>query len=216
MMTAILLALTAQPGQAPAPKPWEITGTSSIAEISAPEVTHKVDNRAMLKNERIAVRAGFSYLSRGDLRTNPGVSVEAGWYPRENVGIDFISATVFFSELTGTAAALREQTGLLPDSEKPLVRAMTGVRFSFAYGKLLFEELDAVLHFDASGSAHLGLLITDDAPNPAVDLGVALQVSVENRFLVWLEAGWFLSYENRTESSFASGPIGTAGVGVML
>lgn len=198
------------------PVPWEITGTSTVHVGQQTTATHRVEHRIFQKNRSFILRAGFSYLSRGDFYTNPGIGADLSWYPTESVGIDLISATFFISDLNTTAAALRESTGLLPDSQKPVVRIMTGVRHAFAYGKAVIEALDIVVHLDASLVAHLGILVTDEAVNPGGDLGLGFQAVAYRRFLVWLEGGWFMSYENRTATKFASGPMATVGVGLHL
>ena len=223
-----LLVATSTRAAGPAPTPWEITGTSSVAAIEPPAVTHRLEHRRFQKNGRVALRAGATYLSRGDMRTNPGASVDIAWYLSEVLGVDLLSVTAFGSSLNSTAEALRKSTGLLPDSEKPLARLTAGARYSFAYGKALVERLDAVFHLDANAFAHLGVLWTDSSVNPAADLGLSLQVSFGQRppdatgrasgllGVLWIEAGWLVSYEDRTTSSVASGALGTIGVGLMM
>lgn len=207
------LPADAPPAEPPKPVPWSITGTSSIAEIPALPLGHRIERRWFHKDGRLIARTGASYWSRGDLRVNPGLSLDVGWYPEETVGIDLVSATVFFSTLSSTALALRKSTGLLPDSQQPFARLMTGARYSFAYGKLLAEAFDTVLHFDASAAAHVGLIVTDVAPNLGGDLGLGMQVGVGSHVLVWVEVSVVLSYEERTTSDFAAGPLGTLGLG---
>ena len=199
----------------PPPVPWEITGTST-APVAEPAVAYRVERRFFEKTERFVVKSGFSYLSRGDFYENPGISLDFSWYPLEFVAIDFVSATMFFSQLGSTATSLRETFGILPDSQKPLARITAGGRFAFAYGKVLIEEVGAVVHLDASIGLHLGALVTEDAVNFGGDIGLAFQAAVFSRFLVWLDVSWFGSHEARTSSSFSSGPIGTIGVGLVL
>jgi hypothetical protein len=225
-MKAVLLAVAILPlaPSAALAGPSFSTGTSSIAEPPLPGLAHTVENRLFSKSERFVARAGFSWLARDDLRTNPGVSLDLGWYPSEVLGLELVSLTGFFSELSGTADALRRSTGLLPDSEKPLLRATGGARLSFAYGKLLIEEADTVLHLDASFAAHAGALITERdsetgggvGANFAADLDLALQVAIGARALVFAQGGWMLGYERRTTTSFASGLLLTFGLGVLL
>ena len=202
--------------------PWDLTGTSSTADVPRAAVTHRVDRRLLVKQERIIVRAGASYLSRGDLRTNPGASLDIAWYPLEILAAE-ISASAYASSLNQTATALRKSTGLLPDSQKPLARVGLGGRVSFAYGKLLVESLDTVVHVDANAFLHAGVMITDEAVNFASDLGLGMHVGfgrgqgdLLDRLLVWFEAGWIIGYENRSASKVASGPTATGGIGVIL
>jgi hypothetical protein len=200
----------------PPPVPWAITGTSSVSEPAAPEVGHLVEHRAFEKAGRFAARAGVSWLARSDLRSNPGISVDLAWYAKESLSIEFLSATAFFSELDSTAEELRRSTGLLPDSQKPIARVTTGARFSFAYGKLLIEDADTVVHLDASAAAHIGALVTDVAPNASTDLDLAFQVGLGSHLVLWLEGGWLVSYERRTTSDISTGFLASAGFGVLL
>lgn len=212
MVVAALIALVAGPALAQEPAP---VATSSAA-APRPDGTPlaRVEARRFPHDGRVFVRAGFAWWSRDDLRTNPGVTAEATWYVSETVGLDLLSATAYFSQLADSAAALRRETGLLPDSQKPLVRAMVGARWGFAYGKILLESWGAVLHLDASARAHLGLVITDTAPNPGGDLGLTVQLRVHDRALVWIDGSWLATYESRAGTSFASGlQLGT-GVGL--
>jgi hypothetical protein len=216
VLLATALPARAQDGVPPAPPPWEITGTSSITAIVEPAPQHRLEYRRFQKNGRLLARAGFSYLSRGDYYTNPGITVEASYYPAEMVALDVVSATVFFSQLGATADALRRQTGLLPDAQRPRFRLMSGARFAFAYGKLLIEELDAVIHLDANITAHVGGLFTDQTLNAAGDLGLAFQALVADRMVLAVEATYFISYEQRSASSVASGPMGTIALGFLF
>lgn len=212
---ALVLSAPATAVAQPAPVPWEVTGTSSAA-VADPPVEYRVERRFFEKSERFVAKAGFSYLSRGDFYENPGISLDLSWYPLEYVAIDFVSATAFFSSLGSTAAALRRDFGILPDSQKPLARVTTGGRFAFAYGKILIEEVGAVIHLDASIGLHLGALVTDEAVNFGGDVGLSFQAAIFSRVLVWLDVSWFGSFENRTSSSFSSGPLGTIGVGLLF
>ncbi|MBK6684395.1 MAG: hypothetical protein IPG45_07965 [Deltaproteobacteria bacterium] len=197
----------------PAPG-WEITGTSSVA-LPEPPVTQRVEQRVFGKSGRVVSRAGFTYLSRGDFYNHPAISAELSYYPIEWIGVDLV-ASFFFSHLNATAEALRISTGLLPDSQKPIVRIAAGGRLAFAYGKLLIESMGTVLHFDANLALHLGALKTDTSFNPALDLGLVLQVRAYERLLIYSELGWMVSYESRTNTNFASGPLGTLGVGLLF
>ncbi|MEQ8274326.1 MAG: hypothetical protein RMA76_44505 [Deltaproteobacteria bacterium] len=211
-----LLASTAS--AAPPPVPWEVTGTSSTAAVSVePDTAHRVERRFFEKQDHFLVKTGFSYLSRGDFYSNPGVSIDLSWYPLEFFAIDFVSSTIFFSQLNNTATELRETFGLLPDSQKPYARVTAGGRFAFAYGKVLIEELGEVVHLDASVGLHLGVLATDRAVNLGGDTGLTFQAAVFERFVVWFDFSWFLSFEERSdEGTVASGPMGTVGLGLKL
>ncbi len=214
-LTQALLVTMALPATAAAESsvalPW--TGTSSQAEASQSQFT--VQRRRLEKEGHLITRLGFQYWSRGDLRTNPGVSAEVSWYLTEALALDLISATAYFSQLSSSAARLRRDFGLLPDSQRPLARVMSGGRLSLAYGKFLIEPLDAVVHLDLSVAVHLGALITADAVNFGFDGTLGLQVALHRSLLLWIEGGWIQSYERRTDSSFAGGPQATLGVALL-
>jgi outer membrane beta-barrel protein len=194
----------------------EITGTSSVAiPDDGEDVPGRVELRLFAKESHVIARAGFSYLSRSDFYTNPGISLDVAWYPLEVLGVE-LSGTGYFARLSSTADALRRTTGLLPDSQKPLARIGAGARWAFAYGKLLVELLSTVIHVDASAAAHVGVLITGDAPNFAADAGLSIQAVAWDRLLFFVEGLYFMSYERRTTTTFASGPQLTIGLGVLL
>jgi hypothetical protein len=221
-VVALVLAITAivpfaRPARAASsPMPWETTGTSSVADVPDAGTGYRVERRAFQKKQHLVFRSGFSYLARGDFYANPGIGVDVAYYPEEALGIDIFSGTFFFSSLTSAAAEVRRDTGLLPDSQKPIARITTGARLAFAYGKLFMEAFDTVIHLDASFALHVGALVTDQAPNLGGDLGLALQIAAYSRFIVWTEGAYFLSYERRTTSSFASGLLVTIGVGLVF
>jgi hypothetical protein len=214
MTPLILTLLLVAEGPPDESVPWEVTGTST-APISGDEPGGRIELRVFQKEGHVIVRAGFNYLARADFYTNPGVSLDVAWYPWEFLDFE-LSGTGYFSQLTGTAAALRKTTGLVPDSQKPLARAMGGARFAFAYGKLLIEALDTVVHADAGVSLHLGVLITDEAVNFGGDVSLGVQVVALERLLFWVEGGWLASYEKRSSSRFASGLSTSIGIGVLL
>jgi hypothetical protein len=215
-MKALIAALWLLPAAAFAEDavPGQVTGTSTVP-IDGEEPSTRLELRVFQKEDHVIVRAGFSYLARADFYTNPGVSLDVAWYPWEFLDFE-LSGTYYFSQLTGTAEALRKTTGLLPDSQKPIARAMGGARFAFAYGKLLIEWLETVIHADAGISLHLGVLITDDAVNFGGDLMLGVQVVAFERLLIFIEGGWLASYEKRSTSSFASGLATTIGIGLLL
>ncbi len=194
--------------------PWDITGTSTTP-LGGDGATGRLELRVFQKEGHVIVRTGFTYLARADFYTNPGVSLDVAWYPWEFLDFE-LSGSAFFSRLTGTAEALRKTTGLLPDSQKPIARAMGGARFAFAYGKLLIEQLETVVHADLGLSLHLGVLITDQAVNFGGDVSLGVQVVAFERLLVWLEGGWLGSYENRSTTRFASGLETSIGIGLLL
>lgn len=217
LLSALVLAvLGAAPATAapPPPVPWTTTGTVAARPDEPP--AERVERRRFSKANRLLLRAGFSYLSRGDYYANPGVSLEGGWYPFEFLGVDVVSATVFFPSLGSAATALREQTGLLPDSQRLRARITTGGRFSFAYGKALVELLGTVVHFDASLALHGGVMLTEDAVNFVGDTGLGVQVMAYEGLLIWAEASVVFGYEDRVATDLMGGVMGTLGVGWAL
>ncbi len=214
---ALAVAFASSAEAAPPPVAWEVTGTSSAAVRVEPETEYRVERRFFEKQDHFVVKTGFSYLSRGDFYDNPGLSIDLSWYPLEFFAIDFVSSTIFFSQLNATATELRETFGLLPDSQKPYARITGGGRFAFAYGKVLIEELGAIVHLDASLGLHVGALVTDRTVNLGGDTGLAFQAAVFDRFVVWFDFSWFFSFEERSgQGTLASGPMGTVGVGLKL
>ena len=191
-------------------------GTQEVLDTPSSVVHRRVERRMFRKDGHVVARTAFSYLARGDFYNNPGVSLAVAWYVDESLALDLLSSTVFFASLDGAAESIRRSQGFLPDSQKPIVRATTGVRYAFAYGKLLLESLDWVVHLDAGVSGHAGLFITDQAPNPGGDVMLDTQVLIHSRFLAIAEVGWVFSFEDRTESKFASGILLSVGFGLVL
>ncbi|MBI4817070.1 MAG: hypothetical protein HY791_12480 [Deltaproteobacteria bacterium] len=180
------------------------------------EIVRRVENRAFSKQDRVLPRVGLAYWTRGDLRENPGIRIDASWYPSERFGLDLISATLFFSTLDASADDLRRIYGALPDSQRPIARVTAGPRFAFAYGKLLIEGLDVVVHMDASLALHLGAISTDVTTNFAFDLELAFQALFADRFVGFVSISAIGSYEARTRSSFDAGPMISGGLGIVL
>lgn len=216
LVLALLTAPTARAAEAEPPAAaFDTTGTSTTTEPPR-GVIRRVEHRLFAKSDHLILRTGFSYLSRADFYASPGVTASATWYLDEWLGLDLLSATFFFSERTEAAAAVERETGYVPDSQRPILRATAGARFAFAYGKLLLEALDSVVHLDASAFAHAGVLVTDEAPNLGGDLGLSVQLRAREVVLVFAEIGWLGSYEDRRNTSFASGLLAAFGLGVVL
>ncbi|MFO0725039.1 MAG: hypothetical protein U1E65_14765 [Myxococcota bacterium] len=207
----LLLGLLA----APALESAAVTGTSSGAADRLAVAPVRVEQRLFDKDGRLLLRAAFAWWARDDLRLDPGLTVEGTYYLSERLGLD-LSGTGFFSTLDGTAGQLRRSTGRLPDSQAPIVRAMAGARWAFAYGKFLLEGLDMVVHADLGLSARAGVIITDVSVNPSAELGAALQIRLGPHALVAVEADWLGGYEKRTRSEVSSGLLLAVGLGLRL
>lgn len=190
-----------------------LAATSTLA-AAAPEsaVRARVENRLFQKSERVFVRLGLTYLAREDYWLSPGLTLEGGYAFSEQWALD-ASASVWASTLEASAKQLREQYGLLPDAQQPIARIVVGPRFSWAYGKMLIEELGWVLHFDLSVMLRVGGMITDQTFNPGGDLGLALQVGLDRNLIVFAEVAGWLGYEERTSGALSGGPHATVGLG---
>jgi hypothetical protein len=81
---------------------------------------------------------------------------------------------------------------------------------------MLIELLDVVVHMDVSASAHAGLLVTDKAANVACDFGLTFQAIAKERVLLGVEGAYLVSYEKRTSSSIASGPLLGLSLGLLF
>ncbi|MBI2373273.1 MAG: hypothetical protein HYV07_04675 [Deltaproteobacteria bacterium] len=180
-----------------------ITGTATVTDGST---IARVQARAFEKEGRLIARVGASNWSRGDLRRNPGAELELSWYATEQLGVDLLSASFYFSSLDAAAEDLRKTYGALPDSQRPLVRAAAGPRVAFAYGKMLVESLESIVHFDASVALHLGVLVTDRTANFEADVELALQVLLFDGLVTAIEVGLAGSYEARERSRLDLGP----------
>ncbi|MEL6184586.1 MAG: hypothetical protein AAFU79_08185 [Myxococcota bacterium] len=193
----------------------ELAVTSSVAagdKDSMPRAT--VEARTFSKAGRFLFRAGAVYWAREDFWISPGFTLEGGYHFDERWGVD-LSSSLYLSTLDAAARELRERDGVLPDAQQPILRVAAGPRYAFGYGKLLLEDLAIVLHFDLSLALRAGVLLTDQALNPGGELGLALQVS-SGSFLVWVELGGWLGYEERSGGALAGGPYGAGGVGLRL
>lgn len=192
-----------------------LTGTSTaVSEHGEPAPRYAVEARAFSKASRAFVRVGGIYLAREDFWISPGLTLEGGYHFDERWGID-VSSSLYFSTLDAAARQLREQQGFLPEAQQPILRLMAGPRYAFGYGKLLVEDLGVVLHFDLSLALRAGVLVTNRSTNPGGELALAVQVGL-GTFLVWLELGAGLGYEDRSTGALVGGPHGAGGFGLRL
>lgn len=190
--------------------------TSTQAEGTLePPPQQRVQRRRFRRGGHVFVRVGAAYLAREDFWISPGVAAEGSYHFDESWALD-LSVSAYLSTLDAAARQLRVQQGLLPDTQQPILRAVIGPRWAFAYGKVLIEALGDVVHFDAALAVRLGVLGTNEAVNPGGELALAVQVWVEPMFVVWAEGGAWLGYEERSTEDFAGGPRAALGVGLRL
>lgn len=195
----------------------ELDASTSTAAFAGPEPSapRTVERRLFTKQGRFHLRAGGAYWAREDFWISPGLTAELGYAPLEWLAVD-LSSTVFFSELDAAARDLRVEQGLLPDAQQPILRLVIGPRWSFAYGKILIEGTETVLHLDASLVLRMGAMFTDRAVNFGGDVGLAFQVSLDEGWFAWGEIAGWIGFEERQSSSLAAGPLGSLGLGVQL
>lgn len=189
--------------------------SSSTSGRLEPEPTATVERRRFSKGGRVLLKVGAAYLAREDFWISPGVAAEGSYHFDETWGLD-LSVTAYASTLDAAARQLRVEQGLLPDAQQPILRAVVGPRWAFAYGKVLLEALGTVVHFDAALSARLGVMVTNETVNPGGEINLAVQAWVEPAFLIWGEGGAWVGYEDRNTSVLSGGPRGVLGFGVRL
>lgn len=216
VLGACLLAASSAAEAAPAGDPPRTAEAERRGDAEfEPKARRTVENRAFRKAGRLHLRLGGTYLAREDFWRSPGLTGEVGYQLLEVLGVD-LSSTVYFSTLEAAARDLRVEQGLLPDAQQPILRLALGPRWAFAYGKILLEGTPVVLHLDASLLLRLGAMVTDRGVNFGGDLGLAVQVGFEERWLVWAEVAAWVGFEDRQSSSVAGGPMASLGVGVQL
>lgn len=208
------LQATRADGKAP-PRP-AATAAQPSAQTVLPGVDGvpiKVERRLLVTQQRWFFTGGMGYLSRGDYYTSPGLSLTAAHYPREGDAIE-VRAHLFFSFLSPAAQDVFQQTGLVPDAQRPVSLVGAGWRHSFAYGKVLLGE--RVFHFDFQGAAHVGLSSTDKGTGLALMAAPGLLVRLDPRLHLQLETLVVASYEQRSRSFLALGLLPTVAIGVRL
>ncbi|HZX93805.1 MAG TPA: hypothetical protein VFE90_04770 [Myxococcales bacterium] len=170
----------------------------------------RVEPRLLVKDHRWFVSGGLTWLERGDYYNSPGFLAQASYYLRENDAVE-VRAIVFASWLGSSADEVFQNTGLVPDAQKPVSLLAAGWRHSLAYGKVTTGS--SVLHFDLQGGADLGLLITDRAANPALlgFFGVAARLG--NHLYGQFDLALMGSIESRSTTVFTMGflPVLTLG-----
>jgi hypothetical protein len=177
-----------------------------LAAVAGPALAQqiRVEPRALVKERQIFVGAGGVWLERGDLYVSPGMSLSATWYPSERDGIE-VRAIWFFSRLNSAAQELRDSTGLLPETQRPVALVQGGWRRSLSYGKLAFAG--SIVHFDLQAGAHAGFLPTDRALTPALSGFGGVVARAGDRMFVQIDLNVIGSLESRAGSSVVIGVL---------
>lgn len=170
----------------------------------------RVSRQLLVKEGHAFVVAGPTWLSRADYYDSPGLLVSASFYPWESHGLE-LRAGYFASSLNRSARDVRRETGLLPDSHRPIGAALAGYRGSFGYGKLLVAG--ALIHFDLQATAQLGAFLTDRALTPAAAVGPAVLARINSVLHVQLDVSLTGALEQRGSSTVVLGVLPLLGIG---
>ena len=162
-----------------------------------PEAAVRVQQRFALKAKQVQIFGGFEYLSRGDFYNSPGLRIGATYYVLEPLGLE-AQLAYDWSSLDATAEQVKTDTGLLPDSHPPGLRAMVGARYSIGYGKLMVGGLGGVVHFEPQAFLHGGIHDNGGEIGPSTDAGLGFLVFLTPRFFARVDAAVTLDFESRS------------------
>jgi hypothetical protein len=173
----------------------------------------RVEPRALVKDGHFFLSGGAAWLERHDEYSNPGLTLTAAYYLREDDGLE-ARAAFFASSLTDSAQEVATATGLKPDAQKPVSLLLAGWRHSLTYGKLALGA--SVVHFDVQSGLYAGALITDVEATPALSaaLGVVARLGVHG--FAQLDLALVVSRENRSTTVMAVGVLPTFSLGWSL
>lgn len=175
--------------------------------VAAPGMPTRVERPLFVKEGRWLLSVSASDWARADYAVNLGVAVSGAWYPRESDGVE-LDLGRYFSSLDGAAARLFEQTGFVPDVQRPAWTVLVGWRHTLGIGKLAFGAArDQILHFELQSALRLGAVRTDRAWNPELQVGPALLVRLSPWLHLGLEVCLVGSLEQRTSWTV---PLGLA------
>lgn len=187
-------------GPVPPSRPAPVTAPSRSAidePAPRPEAAVRVQQRFALKAKQVQIFGGFEYLSRGDFYNSPGLRIGATYYLLEPLGLEALLA-YDWSSLDATAEQVKTDTGLLPDSHPPGLRAMLGARYSIGYGKLMVGGLGGVVHFEPQAFLHGGIHDNGGEIGPSTDAGLSFLVFLTPRFFARVDAAVTLDFESRS------------------
>ena len=162
----------------------------------------RVEPRLLVKERRLFLSGGLTWLERNDYYRSPGAIFSASYYPRENDGVE-LRAGFFASSLNGSAQEVANQTGLRPDAQKPQALLLVGWRHSLSYGKLALGS--GAVHFDLQSGLHAGSLFTDRAATPALSGSVGLMARAGAHAYAQFDLALLFSREQRSTSVLAAG-----------
>ena len=187
--------------------------TLLVAALVAPAALAqqvRVEPRLFVKDHHYFLSGGLTWLERGDYYNSPGAVFSGAYYLRENDAVE-IRAALFASWLGSSGSQVVDNTGLVPDSHKPLSLIAAGWRHTVTYGKVALGS--SVLHFDVQGGGDLGTLLTDRAMTPAACGFFGVVVRLRDHLYGQLDLTVVGSLERRSSSVFAVGflPVLTLG-----
>ena len=162
-----------------------------------PEAAVRVQQRFALKAKQVQIFGGFEYLSRGDFYNSPGLRIGSTYYVLEPLGLEALLA-YDWSSLDATAEQVKMDTGRLPDSHPPGLRAMLGARYSIGYGKLMVSGLGGVVHFEPQAFLHGGIHDNGGEVGPSTDAGLSFLVFLTPRLFARVDAAVTLDFESRS------------------
>jgi hypothetical protein len=179
------------------------------ALVASPAIT--VQDRVFTKSDTWSVVGGATILNRSDFYTSPGVAIAVTRYLDEVTALE-LQASWFFTYEHQAARDIYAATGFVQDHGEPRALAGAGARYAFAYGKMLMEASDTVVHFAPELAAHVGILATRQRLAPAIDVGVGVRVRIARRFVGVLEYRVVVS----AEPNVVVGQQPMLGIGLLL
>jgi hypothetical protein len=187
----------------------------------------KVENRLLVKSNRVFVGLGPSVLERRDYYSYPGITASAAYYPDESYALE--ARFSFFAPFLNPAAQALFDAGVaVPDAQQVRSIFAVGARWSLGYGKLaLSPVLRSVVHFDVQFSAHAAVAFTEtpngpptlptSAVNPTLLAGPGLIVRFSDLFHAQLDLQGSVGLESRIRAPpIAFGFLPVLGFGVGL
>ena len=105
-----------------------------------------VQRRFAVKDDSLYLHLTGTTHIRNDFYSSFGAGLDVGFYPTESFGLE-VRGMFLETHLSSAAVAVRERTGLTPDTRPQSLLATAGPRLSWGYGKILAINR-FVLHFD--------------------------------------------------------------------
>jgi hypothetical protein len=134
----------------------------------------------------------------------------------ESNGIE-LQAGRFWSQLNPAARRVFDETGFVPDAQRPTGGLWGAWRRSLGYGKLAMGGGGLIVHFDLQGFARAGALFTDRGATPALSVGPAVLVRVGAHVWLQLDVGALGSLERRSRATaFIPAALSSLSLGVAL